>query len=241
MFANAMEDNIDQIRQAVTAEANTKGSLDLIDLGCWDGATTSKYLPEGCRVIGVDATAEAGCRAAERGWRVIQADLNKPIPLDSGICDVVTSNQVIEHLSDTDRFVSEALRLLRPGGVAVISTENLASWHNIVALLFGWQAFSLSNVSAFRTGLGNPLANLRDGAGYEDGWFHQRIFSYRGLEELAIAAGFTEVRILGAGYYPLPTSVAHSDPHHAAFITFVGRKPKEPRAKLAEDPLMVET
>jgi SAM-dependent methyltransferase len=227
MWTDAMHDNLDQIRQVVAAEADAKGSRDIVDLGCWDGATTSKYVPDGCRVIGVEMSAEAGQRAAERGWKVVQADLNERIPLEDCICDVVTSNQVIEHLSDTDRFVSETYRLLQPGGMAVISTENLASWHNIVSLLLGWQAFSLSNVSALRPGLGNPIALWHDAAILEDrtGWYHQRIFSYRGLQELATAVGFTEVRVFGAGYYPLRTSVAHRDPRHAAFITLVGRKP----------------
>jgi hypothetical protein len=107
-----------------------------------------------------------------------------------------------------------------------VSTENLASWHNIASLLFGWQAFSLTNVSSRKSGIGNPLANLRAAEPAAEGWTHQRIFSYRGLIELAEAIGFENVRILGAGYYPLPTRVAHRDPRHAAFITVIGRKPR---------------
>ena len=141
--------------------------------------------------------------------------------------DVVTSNQVIEHLHNTDRFVSEAFRTLRPGGLLCVSTENLASWHNIASLLLGWQAFSLTNVSKYRPGLGNPLANWRNhDEPIEDGWLHQRLFSYRGLIELAESVGFTNVRIHGSGYYPLPTRFAHRHTRHAAFITVSGRKPR---------------
>jgi hypothetical protein len=30
---------------------------------------------------------------------------------------------------------------------SLVSTENLASWHNVAALIAGWQPFSLANVS----------------------------------------------------------------------------------------------
>ena len=226
IFNAAMQDNVDQMAEVVAAEDAARGPLKVLDLGCWDGATTATYVPERSSVVGVEVSEEAAARAAERGYKVLSCDLNAALPLPDEEFDVVTSNQVIEHLSNTDSFLGEAFRVLRPGGLVCVSTENLASWHNIASLVFGWQAFSLTNVSKNRSGLGNPLANLRAAdEPFEDGWQHQRIFSYRGLLELAEAIGFEDVRILGAGYYPLPTRVAHRDPRHAAFITVVGRKP----------------
>ena len=91
----------------------------------------------------------------------------------------MVSNQVIEHLADTDVFVAEIARVLEPGGYAVISTENLASWHNVFALVFGWQPFSLTNVSATCMGLGNPLAVHRaEEWQYHASWQHRRVFAY---------------------------------------------------------------
>ena len=216
-----MDDNIAQIRRSVAFTDPEK----ILDLGCWNGETTSQYVPTGATVVGVESNRGASEDAHRRfGWEVVAADLNEPLPFDSEVFDVVTSNQVLEHLADTDTFMAEAFRVLRPGGVAVISTENLASWHNIASLLMGWQAFSLTNVSRLRSGIGNPLANLRSAEPQAAGWAHQRLFSYRGLAELATACGFIGVQVLGAGYYPLPTAVAHLDPRHAAFITVVGNK-----------------
>jgi SAM-dependent methyltransferase len=138
--------------------------------------------------------------------------------------DSVVSNQVIEHLSDTDRFVSELWRVLRPGGVAVTSTENLASWHNVAALTLGWQPFSLTNVSSTRLGIGNPLAIHRGADANLKSWEHLRVFAARGLRELFEAHGFKEIALLGAGYYPLPSGAARFDPRHAAFLTVVAVK-----------------
>lgn len=83
--------------------------------------------------------------------------MNKGIALENESIDVVFSNQVIEHLYETDKFISEIYRILKPGGYAVISTENLSSWHNIFALILGWQPFSLSNISSLRSSIGNPF------------------------------------------------------------------------------------
>lgn len=91
--------------------------------------------------------------------------------------------------------------------------------------MLGWQAFSLTNVSTQASGVGNPLANLRTEEAREPWMQHRRVFSYRGLLELMADHGFADIQILGAGYYPLPTSVAHADPRHAAFLTVAGRRP----------------
>lgn len=224
LFDAAMEDNLDHMSRAVATLPSTR-DLQVLDLGCWDGGNVRKYIPPRVRVFGVELDDLASREALGRGVRVVRADLNSPLPWRDQSFDVVTSNQVIEHLCDTDTFVAEIHRVLRRGGLAVISTENLASWHNILALMLGWQAFSLTNVSHSKPGIGNPLANLRGGDPLHSGWEHTRVFSYRGLRELLESHGFEAVRIQGAGYYPLPATIGHIDPRHAAFVTVIGRRP----------------
>jgi 2-polyprenyl-3-methyl-5-hydroxy-6-metoxy-1,4-benzoquinol methylase len=70
-------------------------------------------------------------KARDRGIEIVGHDLNHFFTLPDHSVDVVTANQVIEHLADTDQFVSELRRVLRPSGTLVVSTNNLASWHNI--------------------------------------------------------------------------------------------------------------
>jgi ubiquinone/menaquinone biosynthesis C-methylase UbiE len=74
-------------------------------------------------------------KAKSKGIVVFKANLNKSFPLPDNSIDQVCANQVIEHRIDTDNFVSEIYRVLKPNGSVVIATENLASWHNIAALL----------------------------------------------------------------------------------------------------------
>lgn len=224
MFARAMALNLSNIRDSVTG-LNGEHGLRVLDLGCWDGDTTLGYVPPTWRLFGVEASPSAAQIARSNWIEVIVGDLNGELPVADSSVDVVTSNQVIEHLHDTDKFLSESFRVLRPGGTLVVSTENAASWHNIFALLFGWQSFSLTNVSSRAGGVGNPLANLRAEEPGEKGWQHLRIFSHRGLSELVEAHGFQRVSMAGAGYYPLPAGAGRLDPRHAAFITATGVRP----------------
>ena len=151
------------------------------------------------------------------------SDLNESLPYDDGTFDIVVSNQVVEHVSDTDTFLREIRRVLKPSGVTVLSTENLASWHNLASLIFGWQPFSLTNISDTRLGIGNPLAIHRGEASLSKSWQHLRVFAYRGLIELAAAHGFAIVEIRGSGYFPLSSQFARWDLRHAALLALAAR------------------
>jgi SAM-dependent methyltransferase len=225
LFDRAMDKNLAEIQHAILRSCANPSCDRLLDLGCGDAKTTLRYVPAGVALFGAELSFAAAQRARSAGIQVVRSDLNRSFPWANGSFDIVSSNQVFEHLYNTDIFLSESYRLLRPGGHLVLSTENLASWHNIFALLMGWQAFSLTHVSQRASGIGNPLANLRGSDPREPGWEHMRIFSYRGLVEVVAAHGFTGVKAVGAGYYPLPSMMAHLDPRHAAFITVIAERP----------------
>lgn len=138
---------------------------------------------------------------------------------------MVHANQVIEHVADVDHFAQEVYRILKPGGHAIISTENASSWHNIFALLLGWQMFSLTNMSGKGGGIGNPFALHRGTAHEFKSWTHKTIFSLRGLSEFFGMHGFEVIKSTGAGYYPFPALLGSLDKKHSHFITILIRKP----------------
>ena len=51
------------------------------------------------------------------------------MPFGDGELDVVVCNEVLEHLLEPQRAAAEALRVLRPGGVFLVSVPNVAYWH----------------------------------------------------------------------------------------------------------------
>jgi SAM-dependent methyltransferase len=203
----------------------------VVDCGCGDGNNTLLLTKRICarELWGIEADKDVARQAETKGIRVWLANLNGHFPLASNTVDVVVANQVIEHLQDTDLFMAEIWRILKPGGYAIICTENLASWHNLFSLLLGWQPFSLSNVSGKVAGLGNPLA-LHHAEEPGVVWMqHLRVFAYNGLIHLSILHGFAVEAVRGAGYYPLPSKLAARmaifDPRHAPFLALKLRKP----------------
>jgi 2-polyprenyl-3-methyl-5-hydroxy-6-metoxy-1,4-benzoquinol methylase len=65
----------------------------------------------------------------------ICADLNYALPVTEGSFDTVIAAEVIEHLENPRSMARELYRLLKPGGVAIISTPNNESWRSLISLL----------------------------------------------------------------------------------------------------------
>lgn len=228
------EDSVKELISNIFSSLEENSSAILLDCGCDEGDFTMEVTKQikAKKVYGIDIIKERYIKAEEKDVIVKCGNLNEPFAFESEMFDVLHANQVIEHLWNLDGFIEEVRRVLKPGGYAVISTENLASWHNIFSLLLGFQPFSSTNISNLKT-IGNPFAlhiySRRKEARREMGSFaHLAVLSYRGLKELFEAHNFTVEKILGAGYYPLPKYfsqiLAKIDKRHSAFLTIKVRK-----------------
>ncbi len=225
LYLEAERLNRDNIR-ALLARART--AREVVDLGCGDGATTLIMTSDftNARVRGVESYEPFRTEARARGIDALHGDLESRLPFDDESIDVVVANQVIEHLADTDHFVAEVHRVLRHGGLTVVSTENMASWHNIASLVLGLQPLSAANYSLRRYPLGNPFG-LHSGEGslVLEGMLHRRLFTTRALRELLEAHGFSFLESKGSGYHPLPPVLGRIEPVHAHFISLAAQKP----------------
>jgi ubiquinone/menaquinone biosynthesis C-methylase UbiE len=211
---------------ASQARTELGGVARMLDLGCDDGDWTMR-LANGmqCRdVSGVEIIPERAKLARDRGVQVVGADLSRELPFSDGSFDVVHANQVIEHVSSIDLFLAEIHRVTRPGGFVIVSSENGSAWHNVAAAALGWQIFSLTNVSARAGAIGNPLALHRSDEPVAASWTHKTIFNFQGFKEIFEVHGFSNVKVAGAGYHPLPAIVGRWEPRHSHFITAFARK-----------------
>lgn len=71
----------------------------------------------------------------EAGIHGAQCDLNGPLPFVDSSFDTVTAIEIIEHLENPRHVFREIARVLRPGGVAVISTPNCENVRSYLSLL----------------------------------------------------------------------------------------------------------
>ena len=214
-----------ETRKIVLDLCTSNPNARLLDCGCRDGEITMEVAQRiGAKEIwGIEIVEMDAAKAKEGGIKVVRADLNKPFPLESESFDVVHGANIIEHLCDTDMFLKEVRRVLKLGGYFVVSTCNLAAFHNIFFLLLGRQPPPADVSDEFQAGVWS--ANKRRNT---SGPCHRRIFTLRALKELLKYHGFEVEKSVGAGFYPLPLLLARLmckiDKKHSAYIIVKARK-----------------
>jgi len=99
----------------------------VLDIACGTGYGTHELAATAASAVGIDRAPEAIQYAQSRYGRLhltyLQAAAGE-LPFSDSSFDLVTAFEVIEHLTDWQPLLSEARRLLRPGGQFVVSTPN---------------------------------------------------------------------------------------------------------------------
>jgi 2-polyprenyl-3-methyl-5-hydroxy-6-metoxy-1,4-benzoquinol methylase len=102
----------------------------VLDLGAGEGYFARLLLERG---FAVEACDHDPARFKASGVPFHRADLNQGIPLPDQNYDCVVSIEVLEHLENHTRFVSELMRVTRVGGTVILTTPNVLSlpsrWH----------------------------------------------------------------------------------------------------------------
>ncbi|UQX11821.1 class I SAM-dependent methyltransferase [Candidatus Mycobacterium methanotrophicum] len=98
---------------------------EVLEAGCGEGYGADLISRVARRVIALDydETAVAHVRARYPQVEVMHGNLAE-LPLANASVDAVVNFQVIEHLWDQGRFVSECARVLRSSGLLMVSTPN---------------------------------------------------------------------------------------------------------------------
>jgi 2-polyprenyl-3-methyl-5-hydroxy-6-metoxy-1,4-benzoquinol methylase len=108
-------------------------NVRVLDIGCGFGETLGYHELRGCEVYGVEADENIR-RVAEKFGFKVQVGLFDPDKYESNFFDYVTMDQVIEHVTDPLATIRGIAKVLKIGGMAILSTPNAHGWG---ARLFG--------------------------------------------------------------------------------------------------------
>ncbi|MEM9433068.1 MAG: bifunctional 2-polyprenyl-6-hydroxyphenol methylase/3-demethylubiquinol 3-O-methyltransferase UbiG [Pseudomonadota bacterium] len=101
----------------------------VLDLGCAGGFMAEALTEKGAQVTGIDPARKAIEAAKSRARSIGQSirydvGVGEDLPYDNASFDTVVCVDVLEHVSDLNRTLSEIARVLRPGGVFLFDTIN---------------------------------------------------------------------------------------------------------------------
>ena len=97
----------------------------VLEVGCGEGYGTALLAAEAAHVVGIDYDALTAAHAAASYPQAdfVRANL-AALPISSRAVDIVATLQVIEHVWNHREFVEECRRVLRPGGLLLVTTPN---------------------------------------------------------------------------------------------------------------------
>jgi len=173
----------------------SSGRARLLDVGVGRGRTRRYLAPlsvvDRIEFHGVDLAADLGARCHDASaWKLVRADVARPLPYRDAAFDVVVCEQVLEHVDDPRAALVEIARVLRPGGRLVFGVPTfpplVAGLRDLVAPAFhaaserehghvrtftksaavalvrGAGAFHVESVRGFRSFSGGVVSFLED-------------------------------------------------------------------------------
>ena len=128
--------------------------LRVLDIGCGGGFLAEEFAALGCRVTGVDpspvSVGVARAHAAGKGLHIdYRVGVGEELPFPDAAFGVACCCDVLEHVSDLDRVISETARVLTPGGLYLFDTINrtLKSKLLAVKVMQQWPLTRLTDVA----------------------------------------------------------------------------------------------
>lgn len=130
--APELTEHFQRLRDLLLRAMREKGdpaALRIADIGCGAGTFSTIVAEAGCTVEGIDINEDLVRIGNERAWEAglsirLQAGSATSLPWPDASFDIVAMPELLEHVGDWKSCLTEAARVLRPGGVLYVSTTN---------------------------------------------------------------------------------------------------------------------
>lgn len=164
----------DQVADRFRTALGKAGQGNVLDVACGPGVVTAAIAPGAASVVAFDATEQmlekARARCAKAGLRNVQFKRGdaESLTFDEAQFDGVVTRLAVHHFADPQRAFNEVLKVLRPGGTAVIVDV-------------------VSSEDADESNLQNAIEQLRDPS-------HVRMLPASELDACLARAGFRDLQ-----------------------------------------------
>jgi len=151
-----------------TLSLHVKAGEYVLDLGCGGGKFTSWILQAGYTAQGMDISNNA-LELAKRNNPNISFELLEPdgsIPAQDSKFAAVWCTEVIEHILDVNTFLFEIRRILKPGGILILTTPYHGLLKNLLIVLFKFDKHFDPESSHIRYFDKKALSRCLDKAGF---------------------------------------------------------------------------
>lgn len=166
---------VDRTREIVGGFSSFRRSNRLLDIGFGAGTILDAAREQQWEPFGLEISMPAVEQARQKGFDVFYGNL-----MDAGypdqFFDVITASEILEHLPNTEEYLIEIRRLLRPGGLLWATTPS-ATGLSFRLLGTHWSVLCPPD--------------------------HTQLFSVKGVTLMLKKAGFSSVRIDTFGVNPL--------------------------------------
>jgi 2-polyprenyl-6-hydroxyphenyl methylase/3-demethylubiquinone-9 3-methyltransferase len=130
-----IREQVDLHWQVDARERHPLAGRSALDVGCGAGLLAEPLARMGAVVTGVDAAPEniaaAQGHAAGQGLAITYF-AGELAALPAATFDLVTSMEVVEHVTDPAAFVAELAARLAPSGLMILSTPNRTLWSKLL-------------------------------------------------------------------------------------------------------------
>jgi ubiquinone/menaquinone biosynthesis C-methylase UbiE len=94
----------------------------LVDIGCNDPPYTINRVREKMDFcVGIDAEIQ---NTVSKNYELKQCFIEKKVPVESELANVITMLAVLEHLDHPQAIINECYRILKPGGILLITVPS---------------------------------------------------------------------------------------------------------------------